>query len=208
MTNTKFTISQASRITGKTRNTLRSYITKKESKIRLSAEVGQAGQYLVDASELIRVFGNDLDFEMADQPMKRSPLSNLSNTMGRSHSVDARSHDRTEMELLRQQLDREIGDRQRERARLEKDIDRLHETLEREQENQKQSMLLLENRTNGDSSWEEPLNDLTLKVANFEKRSAEQETNLQKARNHNKYLREQLKKEQSKSMLQRILGRE
>jgi hypothetical protein len=53
---TKFTVTEAEKLTGFSRQTISTYI--KQGK--LSAEIGPNGKKLIDLSELHRVFGNDL----------------------------------------------------------------------------------------------------------------------------------------------------
>lgn len=191
MTKTQFTISEASRITGKSRTTLRTYLRKS----KLSAVNGHGDQRLIDGSELCRVFGNDLDFSLADPAAKRSTATGSSKLATSDQSVQS------QLEHVQQQLDREIEDRRRERQQLEHQVDELHNVLKRTQEGHTKAMQLLEDRSSRD--WEKPLRALQSQVANQQKQQQELKDN---ARRKIAELQQALDEERSKSLLARLFG--
>ena len=193
MTRTQFTISEASRITGKSRTTLRSYLKKGS----LSSVKGHGDQRLIDASELTRRFGNDLDFSLADPETKR-PASSKSSSV-----VKSGQSGRSELQQLQQQLEREMAQRTRDRERFEQEIDQLHGVLKRTQEGHAKAMLLIESRTDRAGDWEQPLQDLQSQVTRFEKEQTEIREAAKRKINR---LQRELEAERSKSFLARLFG--
>ena len=136
---TKYSITAAHRITGKSRTTIQKHI--KQGK--LSTTEGLDGAKLLDASELIRVYGADCDFsreEGAQPPEQLRPAA----------------HDwaPTELNALREKLDTLNEERRREREQLQSQIEHLQESLKLAQEGNNRALLLLENRTGG-GDWRE-----------------------------------------------------
>lgn len=193
MTSTKFSISQASRITGKSRTTLRSYI--KQGK--LSCVEGRSGERLLDASELARVFGDELDLDQAAPAGNRSANDQTGRVDKPGQSVQ------TELKLVRDQLEREISERNRERERLEHQLDELHSVLKRAQEGHANAMLLLENRAASAGDWQQPLKTLEAQLKKQQKEHLELR---ESARRKIGQLRKELEQERSKGFFARLLG--
>ena len=115
---TKYSISAASRITGKSRTTISKHL--KQGK--LSCEEGTDGAKLIDASELIRAYGDACDF-------------------GREEGREASSHKahrdapptgqggQAELHTLQTRLDKEVEERQREREQFRQQIEHLQGSL-------------------------------------------------------------------------------
>ena len=137
---TKYSITAAHRITGKSRTTIQKHI--KQGK--LSYTEGSDGGKLLDASELLRVYGDDCDFsreEGDDAP---------------GESADVSDSVRTELHTLREKLNMLAEERRRERDQLQAQIDHLQETLKLAQEGSNRALLLLENRSGG-GEWREAI---------------------------------------------------
>lgn len=164
---------------------------------KLSFEESHGGQRLLDASELTRFFGNDLDFGKAEPSAKRPAFTKESNLA----KVDSVAH--VELTGVQKQLDREISERNHERERLEKQVDELHSILERTQEGHQKAMLLLENRSERSADWEKPLEALKSQVANQQKEQQELRENAKRTIGR---LRKELEQEKSKSFLERLFG--
>ncbi len=131
---TQYTITAASRVTGKSRTTIQKHL--KQGKLSAS---GPEGNKRIDASELIRVYGDDCDFargqEDAAAPAEREE--------GPPTTV------RTELHSVRQQLDTLEEERRREREQLQAQIEHLRDALKLAQEGHNRATLLLENQSGG-----------------------------------------------------------
>jgi hypothetical protein len=110
---TKFTVTEAERLTGKTRQTISTYI--KEGKI--SAEIGPNGKKVIDLSELHRVFGDNLN-PSAAKPNGKSP---------RQDTSELTSILRSEIERLVREVNVMREERDAERRLREREIERAAE---------------------------------------------------------------------------------
>ncbi|WP_442483315.1 hypothetical protein [Aeoliella sp. SH292] len=153
MTTTKYSISAANRITGKSRTT----ITKHLRSGRLSYEEDGQGNKLIDASELIRVYGDECDFSREEGS---APDSLIATPTGQGVQ--------SEVNTLQSQLAKEVAERERERAHFRQQVEQLQEALKLAQEGHNKAMLLLENRTGGRGEWEATLKALEERIANQE----------------------------------------
>lgn len=194
LTRTQFTLSQASRITGKSRTTLRTYLKRG----KLSCVEGHDAQRLIDGAELVRCFGNNLDFGLAD------PGSKGRGGGGGSKPDNADQSGSEHFELVRRQLDREIEERDKERERFERQLGEMHEVLKRTQEGHERAMRLLEDRSGQQRDWEAPLKRLEAQVATQEQ---EQRELKEQARRRIARLQRELKEERSKTLWQRVFAR-
>lgn len=140
---TKYSISAASRIIGKSRATVSRHI--KAGK--LSSELDNNGNKLVEASELIRVYGDDCKFECEE---KRGG----SITTKRSESVPDESL--AAMRSMQEQLTRQYVSQ----------IDHLQQALEKAQDGQNRVTLLLEQRSSDTTAWQASLEAMTEKISN------------------------------------------
>lgn len=150
---TKYSISAAHRITGKSRTT----ITKHLSSGKLSCTEDDEGNKLIDASELMRVYGADCDFSREEEASAiSSPASNTEQGVQPSLSS------------LQALLEKEVSERERERGQLQRQIDNLQDALKLAQEGQNKAMLLLQDKTSGGGEWQQALKALEAKIANQE----------------------------------------
>jgi len=149
---TKYTITAAHRITGKSRTTLQRHL--KSGK--LSCTEDHDGNRLIDASELIRVYGDACDFPHEEQatanPEKRE--------QGSSDSLHHR------LESVQQRMDTLDEERRRERQQLQSQIDHLQEALCLAQEGHNKATLLLESHTPGGGDWKTSIQSLETKISN------------------------------------------
>ncbi len=113
MTSQKFSIAQAAKIAGKARNTIKNRMNKG----RLTWELDGGGNKVIDASELVRVFGDDCQFDRLDNRAGGKPVKKPESKAGTD-------------------LERELSDARREIERkndiirkLEEDKDYLKEEL-------------------------------------------------------------------------------
>lgn len=144
MATSTYSISESARITGKTRDTIRSHIKKS----KLSFELDINGNKRIERSELMRVYGNDLDFSLANGK-KRTKTSATFNTDNAGN-----------IKMLEEQLKNERSERDRERRQYENQIESLTDALQRSQEGQNRTTLLLENHSKREGDWEASFNAL------------------------------------------------
>ena len=156
---TKYSISDAHRITGKSRTT----ITKHIAAGKLSCEEDEQGNNLIDASELMRVYNDECDFSRA-----RGDGEALAEVAGVVQGVQP------VLSTLKAQLDKEVAERERERAQLQRQIDNLQDALKLAQEGQNKAMLLLEHRSSGGGEWEKAIKALEERIANQEEGTKQQ----------------------------------
>jgi hypothetical protein len=136
---TKYTITAAHRITGKSRTTIQKHLRQG----RLSASEDESGVKWIDASELIRVYGDSCDFSREEGA---SALPGVSE--GVSGAV------RSELHTLHEKLSMLDEERRRERAQLQSQVDHLQDALKLAQEGNNRALLLLENKSGG-GEWRE-----------------------------------------------------
>lgn len=152
---TKYSITAAHRVTGKSRTTIQKHL--KEGK--LSATIGPDGTKLIDASELIRVYGAECDFRREEGT--HGPTRPAASAPGGA-----------ELDSLRDKLLTLEAERRRERDQLQGQIEHLQETLKLAQEGGNRALLLLENRSGG-GEWREAFAKLRRQVEQREAQAAE-----------------------------------
>lgn len=154
---TKYSISAASRATGKSRNTIAKHLKQR----RLSCEVTPQGK-LIDASELIRVYG---DAFRADRGDDNEAEAGADPKHRREEGPSAGTHS------LKQQLKKEVEEREREREHYREQIAQLEQALERAQEGHNRATLLLENHAqgrDGASEWRDAIKRLENRVTELQ----------------------------------------
>lgn len=163
MTSTTYTISAAHRITGKSRTTISKHI--KSGK--LSASKDADGNPVIDASELIRVYGDACDFgqEVGGTPTSK-PAENKA-TRKTAQGVQPEVH------TLQTLLDKEIAERDRERQHHREQIEHLEKALERAQEGHNRATLLLEQRANGGGDLREAVEKMQSEMVSLRKSAKE-----------------------------------
>ena len=165
MSTTKYSISASHRITGKSRTT----ISKHLQEGKLTCEVDEHGNKLIDASELLRVYGDACRFEREEgREANASPprLSSVSSFSGAA--AEAR------LEALEQQLSREMAERERERRQYREQVEHLQESLAKAQEGHNRATLLLEHQTKGGGDWERAVKLLEARLDQQEARSQQE----------------------------------
>jgi hypothetical protein len=155
---TKYTITATHRITGKSRTTIQKHLKKG----KLSYSEDEEGVKWIDASELIRVYGDDCRFEREEGAQANEHVRPiLPDTV------------RTDLHILRTKLDTLEEERRRERQQLQSQIDQLQETLKLSQEGANRALLLLDNRSGG-GEWREAIARLETKFTEHDKAAVEE----------------------------------
>ncbi len=193
-TPTKFSIAAASRLTGKSRTTIAKHIRAG----RLSCEEDASGAKLIDASELIRVYGDACDFSQAGETGEQAEEGRDAPRPPPARDDDA---------LLKQRLESETAERERERKQYLDQIDHLQEALKLAQEGHNRATLLLENRSTGGGEWQLAIKQLEEKIANQESESRQELRRLREAakRQIEKY-KSALEEERTRSLWQKLFG--
>ena len=195
MTSTQYTISAANRITGKSRTTIAKHIRTG----RLSVTVDEQGNKLIDAAELHRVYGDDCNFDREQSTAEQGTAAQLSSP----------SH--LEVQRLKDLLDREVTERERESRQYREQVEHLQETLKRAQEGQNLATKLLEHQTQGKGNWEQAIQALEKRLANQERTTRAEIDELRelKAAASKKALKykQALEEERSKPMWKRLWSR-
>lgn len=177
MQSTHFTISAVHRLTGKARSTIAKHIKKGD----ISCIVDDDGNRLIEASEVIRVYGDYLDLD-SDGNLK-SKTVRIEN---KSPATDANST------IYEEQLERERKEREREREQLQETISHLRSDLEKSQERESRATLLLENQSSSTDSWKQQMAEIEKRIANHELET--------------KKYRKALHEERSKTLWQRLFA--
>lgn len=192
-TKTQFNQSEAARIVGRARNTIAAHI--KDGKLTLTED--PQGNRVIDHSELIRVYGDQCDFDRVNPKPEQDANEQPAVTQPGGQSVHA------QLSMTEQMLEAQKEERSRERERLEAEIERLEQMLARSEERQNKITLLLEDRTRGIGAWEKSFQAL-------ERRVAEQEEKLRKkhrkAQQQAHLFKEAYEAEKSKSLWQKLFG--
>lgn len=139
----KVSVREAAKLTGKSRET----INAATNDGTISFSHNERNHKVIDVAELQRVYPIIRTMEEIEQSEAVRSDSKL--TVNQSSEVQA------ELAMLRERTDRLtkenellLSERSRERSQLESEIENLRETLERSQQQQKQTMLLLTDQRN------------------------------------------------------------
>lgn len=149
---TQYTITAAHRITGKSRTTLQKHIKRG----KLSCVEGTDGTKRIDASELIRVYGDDCDFKREEGPDSLVPQQGTNLSTGEQSRLNS----------VQQQLNTLTEERRREREQLQSQIDQLQNALQLAQEGHNRATLLLESNTKGGGDWQEAFATIEQRITN------------------------------------------
>jgi len=179
MTKTKYSISAASRVTGKSRTTIAKHL--KAGK--LSCVDDGSGAKLIDASELLRVYGDACDFATEEEGTT-TPEPSATNKTADNQTA------------LQERLDKEVAERERERQQLREQIEHLQESLQLAQEGHNRATLLLENNTKGGGGWEDALAAIEKRLANQEAKSKQELEDIKKAAKRQIYQHKQALEEE------------
>ncbi len=205
----KYSISEASRIVGVTRKTLYKHIDKKP----ISTEQDENGRPVIDASELMRVYGDKCRFDQ-DKPSDQSVSSKQESTdVSTVNNVEI-AVTKKELELLREQISTE-------REQFEEQIEYLRKKLDESTSESRKLTALITDQTkksNNNDDWKQSIKALEDRIANQEKenkekteREAKEREEIQKQlEEKEKLLKEQeeaLELEKHKSFIHRMLGR-
>jgi len=159
------------------------------------------GNKSIDASELIRVYGDQCDFDRATGASK-PPIPTKQHQVT---SVEQRAP--AELNTVQQLLEGERKERDREREQLQARIDHLEDSLKRSQEGHNRATLLLEDRTGGVGDLEKSFRTLEERIANQEETSRKERQEIKnQAKRKIDHVKRALEEEQNKSVWQKMFG--
>ena len=194
----KYSISESARIVGVTRKTFYKHIDKKP----ISVEKDENDNPVVDASELIRVYGDKCRFDR-DKETTTSVEEKQISTVTRGQGSPDLAIVQKELEMLRERM---IS----EKDVYEEQIDYLREKLnEATSETRKLTALITDQSDKskeGGSDWEKSFKALEERLANQEDAYKKRQEREQKILKQNQSLRRALQLEQSKSFFQKLFG--
>lgn len=194
MNSTKYSISAAHRITGKSRTTITAHINSG----KLSVTEDDDGNKVIDASELIRVYGDACDFGVESQETKREDKAAVS--IAKTPQAEPDTH------FIKELLENERQERKRERDLLQKQIDNLQDSLKLAQEGHNRATLLLEDKSGDSNQWQAAISAIESRVANQEDKVKEEQDRAQKILRQNQALKKALDEEKNKSFWQKLFG--
>jgi len=155
----KYSISEAARIAGVTRKTLYKHIDKKP----ISTEQDENGRLVIDASELMRVYGDQCRFNHENDNKESVSSTQVSTDVSTQDSIEI-AVARKELEMLKTQM-------ATERDSFEEQIDYLRKKLdEATSESRKLTALITDqsSKNDTDNSWQKSLKALEDRIANQE----------------------------------------
>lgn len=206
----KYSISEAARIVGVTRKTLYKHIEKRP----ISIEKDDSDRPVIDASELVRVYGDQCRFEAAE-PGSQDTTSieeeggqytkiNNPKSVSDAETLEAAVL-KKELEMLQKQL-------RAEKDGYEEQIDYLRAKLDESLGETRKLTALLTDQSNtrrndgGGEGWEKTLKALESRIANQEQAAKTEKEERQKILRQNHALKKALETEKSKTLWQRLLG--
>jgi hypothetical protein len=193
----KYSISESARIVGVTRKTLYKHIETKP----ISIEKDEQDRPVIDASELMRVYGDQCRFDVDKGSKSQITKSQNDPENAVPGSLEAAVIQK-ELDMLRAQMtsDREI---------FEEQVDYLRKKLdEANSESRKLTALLTDQRAESSRAgeWEKAIKALEQRIANQESTDKEQQERAQKILRQNQALKKALEEERGKSFWKRLFG--
>lgn len=178
MEKTTFNISEVARLTGKARSTINNHLRKG----KLSCIYDSDDNKLIEASEIIRAYGDHLELD-GDGKLK-------SKTKRREKQVSGESQNSEQYHKL---LKVEQDERARERNQLETTIEHLRQDLEKSQEREIKATRLLEHQS------KDTTDRFAAQMADIKRHIAKQDERA-------KLYRSKLAEERNKTFWQRLFG--
>lgn len=210
----KYTVNQAAKIVGTTRQTIYRHIEKKPISVTLDDNDNQ----LIEASELIRVYGDDINFDAVNsntkQPVTQPKLQDVT-----KKTVNVTPDFETKIQVVK--LEAEVKSLKEQITAKEEHSNYVEKLLEEEKAERKGVIKQLEDHRSKESKWDNQFNEMTNKLKEFEKAEeerkeaerqrkatlelAQQETN--RLKQDQSILKKQLQAEKSKSWWDKLTGK-
>ena len=195
----KYTVNQAAKILGKTRQTVYRHIESKP----ISVVKDDDGNQLIEASELIRVYGNDINFDALNSNKPNTVTSKkLHDVTAKESNVTESIEDKIQLVKLQAQVENlksQIENKEEETAYVK-------QLLEEEKAERKASNNLLEDHRAKENRWDKQFKSLEQRIANQEKHHQETEEKYKKTLRQAKGLKKALDTEKNKSFFKKLFG--
>lgn len=201
----KYTVIEAAKIAGISRQTIYRHIDKKP----ISTEKDDEGNIFIDASELLRIYGDKLNFDVTKTKADNKENNEKLQTVTSSNSTDGIRIIEERLNSANKQIEMLETQMQREREMLEDQIGTLRSALEKSQDTQSKTVTLLEDKTSKNeksAEWQSTLKALEERISNQEIGHKEQEQKAEKMRKQNKALQQALTEEKSKGFFKKVFG--
>lgn len=202
----KYTVIQAAKITGKSRQTIYRHIESKP----ISVTQDDDGNQLIDASELIRVYGDSLNFDALNEKAEENETITKQPNVTPVEQVVTPSND-TQIEVV--ELNAKVEALKSQLQAKEDENDFIKKLLEEEKAERKAANNLLEDHRGRESKWDQQFRAIEQRLANQEKQAKEREEKEEKLLNENKRVKQayvkkkkELEAEQSKGFFQKLFG--
>lgn len=193
----KYSISESARIVGVTRKTLYKHIETKP----ISVEKDEQERPVIDASELMRVYGDQCRFDIDKESKQAVSTPPEAPEPMISDSLEA-AVIKKELELIKMQI-------ASERDNFEEQIDYLRKKLdEANGESRKLTALLTDQRSDAGRAgeWERTIKALEQRISNQERYAKEDKERAQKILRQNQALKKTLDEERKKTFWQKLFG--
>ena len=205
----KYTVIQAAKITGKSRQTIYRHIDSKP----ISVTQDDDGNQLIDASELIRVYGNDINFGALDD---KAGQGDKTETVAKPENVTPVQQDVTpanDTTLKVVELSTKVEALKDQLSAKDDETEFLKKLLEEEKAERKAANNLLEDHRGKESKWDQQFRAIEQRLANQEKQAKERAENEEKLLNENKRIKQAYSKqkkvleaEKNKGFFQKLFG--
>ena len=195
----KVSITKAAELAGVSRTTL--YNDMNSGKVTFVSS--GKNKKVIDVSELERVYGS-IKINSGQESS-----TNVKTEQNFTQKKEEGASALIELAVLRDKVDTLEAERKREREQFEDRIEQLQETLNKTQDNQSKTTLLLEHYTKEGkgNEWEQAMKTLEERISNNEETVKLEKEKAQKAEEEKKKLEEALEFEKSKSFIHRLLGK-
>lgn len=161
MTSTNFNVSEAHRITGKSRTTIKKHMEEG----RLPYTLDKNGKRVINAQDLITVYGDDCNFDRANGKNPSTvKIDTVKDEKNRSQNLD--------VQFLKDLLDKEKADRAQERELLAQQIENLKDDLKAERK-KNDGPKLLEDKSNETKEFQKWMRGMEQRIEHQEKESKE-----------------------------------
>ncbi len=189
MEKTQFNQSEIHRITGKSRTTIKKHIEKG----KLSSTQDDDGNKLVDASELIRVYGQDNCDFAAINSNDKNETSKKAETKEPTKTIDAKD---VEIQYLKKIIENH-----------ERENESFKDALKLSQEGHNRATMLLEDKSGGAGDLEKGIKALEARVANQERTNKEILKAKEAAEQNLKRYKRALRTELNKTFLEKLFSK-
>ena len=195
----QYTINEAAKIVGKTRQTIYRHIASKPISVILDDNENQ----MIEASELIRVYGNNIKFDALNgDTTEQAAPQKLQRVTSKAQDVTASIEEAIQLT----KLEGEVGKLKAQLESKEEETDYLKKLLEEEKAERKASNNLLEDHRERETKWDKQFNAMENRVSNVEKSSKIWEGRARKLNKEKKELVNRVE-EQNQTVWRKLFGK-